>query len=599
MGSAVRPRVLRAKVERLDPPSPLARVLTLAALALATLLTFAGTLRNGWVNLDDGDYVFQNPHVVHGWNPADAAWFLAHPHAANWHPLTSWCHQVIVSLLGPGPAAHHAVALALHALTAVLLALVLHRFTRAWWRSVLVAALFALHPLRVESVAWASELKDVLSGLFFVLALEAYRRWAERPGAGRYAVVAVTLALGLMAKPMLVTVPFVLVLLDVWPLGRLGAPGAAPARGAPPRGLSGLVAEKWPLFGLAVASSVVTVQVQRGAGAVTPTAVIPPATRVLNAFASYGWYVLRTLWPSRLAVFYPFPRTPAVLPALAGLVLVAAVTCLVMYQGQRRPYLAVGWFWYVGMLVPVIGLLQVGSQAHADRYSYLPAIGLAVAAVWGVTDLLARAPRARQAAAATAVVALAVLAVASSRQAATWHDSRTLYRHALAVTRDNAFAHAGLGQVHLLAHEVPEALAELREAERIEPTLEGVEKRLGTALGAAGHYEEAIAHFRLALRTQDSASLRGSLGIALAALGRYAEALPELEAGLAREPGNHLIRLQLAEVLIGLGRRDEAMRMGESAVELARQGGDYAAAAAYADELRALAAGDSTRAARR
>ena len=577
-------------------PSPAARAAVLAGLGAATVAAFAGVLRNGWVNLDDGDYVYQNPHVLHGLRAGDAAWFLSHPHAANWHPLTSWCHQLAVSVFGLQPAGHHAVSLALHATTAVLLAWTLFRYTGAWWRSVLVAGFFALHPLRVESVAWASELKDVLSGLCFVLTLAAYRRSVERPGPAASARVAAALGLGLLAKPMLVTAPFVLVLLDFWPLGRWGREPAPPGPGASP---AAVWLEKWPLFLLSIASAAVTAVVQRQAGAVVSAQVIPLPLRIQNAFASYGWYAWRTLWPGSLGAFYPFARRPPLAGALAGAVFVAAATAVALAQMRRRPYLLVGWLWYLGMLVPVIGLVQVGGQAHADRYTYLPTIGLALALVWAAEEALRRAPSLKPVAAGAAVAALVALSLATARQATTWRDTGALFTRALQVTRDNAFAHSGLGAVFLEQHRVPEAIAELEEAERIAPYLEGVEKRLGSALGAAGRYDEAVAHYRQALKSQDSATVRGGLGIALAALGRYPEALPELQAGLALEPGNALMNLQQAEVLAAMGRREEAVRAARQAVALARAAGDAAGAASYGQELEALAKGHDPLAAAR
>jgi hypothetical protein len=335
----------------------------LLLLALATFAAFAPVLGNDWILFDDPDYVTTQPRVLGGLRLDHAAWFLTHPHAANWHPLTTWSHMLDVQLFGTRAGGHHAVSLLWHVLTAVLLAYVLLRLTGAWWRSLAVGALFAVHPLRVESVAWVSERKDVLSGAFFVLTLEAYRRWVERPGRGRYALLLLALALGLMSKPMLVTLPFVLVLLDLWPLGRL-RPGRRPARGgAAGVTLARSLAEKWPLFALAAASAAVTFVVQRRIGAVIPVAAIPPARRLANAALSAWRYVGDTLWPRDLAIFYPYhPGLDGVRVAVAALAL-AGVTAVAVLLARRRPYVTVGWFWYLGMLVPVVGIVQVGSQA--------------------------------------------------------------------------------------------------------------------------------------------------------------------------------------------------------------------------------------------
>ncbi len=562
-----------ARDERLGP----GRWLTLALLAAATVAAFAGVLRNGWVLLDDPEYVIGNPHVTAGLTLEGLRWFLHAPQGANWHPLTSVSHMLDVSLFGIQPAAHHAMSLAFHTLNAVLVALVLHRLTGAWWRSVLVAALFALHPLRVESVAWVAERKDVLSGLFFILALWTYVRWAERPGGGRYALVGLCLALGLMAKPMLVTLPFVLVLLDVWPLGRLAGmqrlPGArAPVR-APGRPLGRLVAEKWPLFLLAAAASVVTILVQHVTWANVSPHVLSPGFRVANALLSYWRYVAKTFWPSGLAVLYPYDRGLPVASAALAAAAFAAVTVLAFRQARRRPYLLVGWLWFVGMLAPVAGVIQVGEQAYADRYTYLPGIGLAMALVWLAGDLASRSRRVRFAAAALAVIALAGLSRATARQVTVWRDSRTVFGHALAVTRDNAVAEQGMGNALLEAGEVAPAVAHLEAAYRLEPGRAELENSLASALGLAGRYGEAIAHFRAALRTHPTARLHHNLAAALAGDGRVAEAIPEYEAAVRLDSMNQASYVQLAAACAAVGRFPDAIRAARRALELARDAG--------------------------
>jgi Flp pilus assembly protein TadD len=574
------------------------RGLSLALLAAATLAAFAGVLRNGWILLDDPEYVVGNPHVTRGLTLDGLLWFLHVPHGGNWHPLTSASHLLDVTLFGLRPAGHHAVSLALHAANAVLLALTLRRLTGAWWRSVLVAALFALHPLRVESVAWVAERKDVLSGLLFVLTLWAYARWAERPGAARHALVVVGLALGLMAKPMLVTVPFVLVLLDVWPLGRLagmeGAPGAGATVRAPARTLGGLLAEKWPLFLLAAVSAAVTLLVQGGSGAVVSTRLVTPGFRAANALLSYWRYVGKSFWPTGLAIFYPYDRVldvPRV--ALAGLAL-AALTALAFRQARRRPHLLVGWLWYVGMLVPVIGLVQVGGQACADRYTYLPTIGLGIALVWLVGDLVAPSRPARIAAALVAALALTALGVATARQVALWTDSRTLLAHALAVTRDNAIAEQGMGNALLEANDVVLAIAHLDRAYQLEPGLPDLENNLGSALGLAGRFGEAAVHFRAALRTQPTADLHHNLAAALLGEGRVAEAIPEYESALRLDPTSYASLVQLAAACAAVGRFSDAVRAGERAYQVAKDAGQAQEVERCAQRLALYRAGKTT-----
>ena len=549
-------------------PGRAIRALILVLLAAAICAAFASVLRAGWVLWDDPDYVSNQPRVSHGLRLDSALWFLSHPHAANWHPLTSWSHMLDVQLFGLVPAGHHATSLFLHVLNAVLLVLVLFRLTGAWWRSLAVSALFALHPLRVESVAWVSERKDVLSGLFFVLTLGAYGRWVERPGKSRYAVLMLALALGLMAKPMLVTLPFVLLLLDVWPLGRLAIPGQNKAARARARPLRGLFLEKWPLFALAAGSALITSVVQWRIGAMVPLEFMSPAYRVANAALSYWRYVGRTLWPHGLAVYYPYRLDTNWAVAFVGALGLALVTAACVLQLRRRPHLTVGWLWYLGMLVPVIGLIQVGSQSHADRYTYLPVIGLLIMLVWSVGDLVTRSRPGRIAAAVALTLVLAALSVATARQTALWKDTRTLFTSALALTGDNPVAHQCLGCAYLEDGKVEPAIAELNEALRISPTYQDAHANLGRALVIAGRTEEAIVHFRAALDGTDKADIRHGLGDALDKLGRTDEAMREYEAALALEPDHYHTLVLLAKDLATRGRFAEAETHLRSALEL-------------------------------
>lgn len=581
-------------------------------------------LQNGWVDFDDPVYVRDNPRVNGGLTPAGAIWFLHGSHGGNWHPLTSWSHQLDVTLFGLHPAGHHAVSLVLHVLNALLLVIVLHRMTGAWWRSVLVGALFALHPLRVESVAWISERKDVLSGLFFLLTLGAYARWTARPGPGRHAALIVLFALGLMSKPMLLTVPFLLLLLDVWPLGR-AAPGKWPPAGAPPgtrpRPLPALLAEKWPLFALAVVSAVITLLVQRQAGATVLSEAFPFGQRATNALVSCWRYVGKMLWPAGLAPYYPYERGVGLPGAILAALGLAAVTAFVIHQLRKRPYLAVGWFWYLGMLVPVIGLIQVGGQSYADRYTYLPGIGLVAALVWSAGDLVGRSRPGRAAAAGIALLALAALGTATARQVTVWKDTATLFTHTITVTRNNAVAQLGLGRALLQAGKIKPALLHLEEAVRLAPSLPEAHNNLGSALGALGRHaeaipqfeamlravpdspeahsnlgislaamgraDEAITHFRAALRARDTAGIRQNLGITLERQGRTAEAIDEYRAALRMEPDRYPSLVRLGAALARTGRFAEAdsllrraleMKPGDDEVrrtleEIGRQGG--------------------------
>jgi tetratricopeptide (TPR) repeat protein len=544
------------------------RLLALALLAAAVFFAFAGVLRNGWVLWDDPDYVSNQPRVTGGLRLDNALWFLSHPHAANWHPLTSWSHMLDVQLFGLEPAGHHATSLLLHVLNAVLLALVLARLTGAWWRSLAVAALFALHPLRVESVAWVSERKDVLSGLFFVLTLGAYGWWVERPGRSRYALLMLALALGLMSKPMLVTLPFVLLLLDVWPLGRLALPGRGGAGRGRARPLRALLLEKWPLFALAAASALVTFIVQRRIGAVVPVEAMLPSQRLTNALISYWRYIGRTLWPDDLAVYYQLGPAVNWAGALAGALGLVLATAACVALARRRPYLGVGWLWYLGTLVPVIGLVQVGSQSHADRYTYLPVIGLTIALVWLVGELVSRSRAGRTAAAAALALALAALLVATARQVAVWKDTRTLFTHTLAVTGPNPVAYQCLGCAFLEERKPEPAIAALNKALRLSPGYQDAHQNLGHALVMAGRHAEAVPHFRTALGVKDKAVIRHALGEALEALGRPDEAMREYEAAVALEPDRFHSLVLLAKGLASRGRLPEAEARLRRALEL-------------------------------
>jgi hypothetical protein len=430
------------------PRETRARALALAALLFAVVLAlYARTRTFEFLNYDDDVYVTRNAMVRQGLTLASARWAFTSAAAANWHPLTWLSHMLDVELFGLDPGAHHLTSVALHAVNAALLLLALCASTRALWPSAFCAAFFALHPLRVESVAWIAERKDVLAGTFWMLTWLAYERYARRGGRLRYGLVVVCFGLGLMAKPMLVTLPFVLLLLDVWPLGRWKPggprsprPSLAPTSSLPSLapthpGMSGetrgvargfhLVREKTPLFLLAAASALVTARVQRAGGAVGPLDAIDLAARIANALESYASYLANTLWPSGLIVFRPHPAlsanaSPWSLTTAAAAGLIAALSALAFAVRRRVPGVLVGWLWFLGTLVPVIGLVQVGLQAWADRYSYLPSIGLAIALVWGALPFFGAPGRRRIALAPAALAVLAACSLATWGQIGTW-----------------------------------------------------------------------------------------------------------------------------------------------------------------------------------
>ena len=399
-------------------------------LALLTVLTFLPSLGNDYVLLDDPLYVTGNPEVRQGITREGLAWALTANVANNWHPLTVLSHMLDVEVFGLAPAGHHLTSLLLHLANVLLLFAALHRMTAAAFRSALVAALFAVHPTRVESVAWIAERKDVLSGLFWMLALLAYVHYARRPSLGRYLLVALAMALGLAAKPMLVTLPCVLLLLDLWPLGR--------------RGLRRLILEKIPLFALSAASCAATLSYQETS--LAPLEALPWDLRFSNAVVSYATYLGKAFLPRDLAVFYPFPAEIPVWKAAGAAALLLLLTGLALWRARRSPWLLVGWLWFLGTLVPVIGLVQVGRQAMADRYTYLPFIGLFLAMVWGAAELVERRDVFRPVLGALSVLAILGLAGMTRAQVRHWQDSVALFRHALAATGDNHLARRGLAK---------------------------------------------------------------------------------------------------------------------------------------------------------
>jgi protein O-mannosyl-transferase len=555
------------------------RALIALALAVATLAVYWPVVGHGFVDYDDDEYVFRNPHVASGLSAEGVAWAFTSVAAANWHPLTWLSHMLDCQLFGLRPAGHHATSLALHTLNVVVLFLVLARLTGGLWPSAASAALFALHPLNVESVAWVAERKNVLSTLFWILALGAHGWYARRPGARRYLAVAAATALALLSKPMAVTLPFVLLLLDFWPLGRM-------RRGAVGR----LVVEKLPLLALAALTSAITLRAHLEGGSVVAVEAIPPGARVANAIVSYADYVAKLVWPARLGVFYPHRESSLSLAQVAATaVALLLVTAASLRAARRAPYLPVGWLWYLGTLVPVIGIVQVGTQAMADRYTYVPAIGLFIALCWGVAALAARRPAPR-ALAAVAAAGLLALAVRTSVQVRAWHDSLTLFTATLAAVPDSWVAHYNLGNALMAANRTAEAEAHFAETVRLRPRFARGHNNRGDALDALGRQQEAIAAYREAIRINpDLAEAHNNLGTALAAQGRLVEAEASLRAALERRPDFVEAYLNLGIVLRRLGRlADSGQALSRAVVlrpELDRARFQRAVTAALAGDL--------------
>jgi Flp pilus assembly protein TadD len=547
-------------------------------LVLAVLAVFGCTLGHDFVNVDDGEYVLDNPWVRNGLDWRGIAWAFTHSASANWHPLTWISHMLDCQWFGLAAAGHHLTSVLLHGAVAVVLFLCLRQMTGAPWRSAFAAALFAVHPLRAESVAWVAERKDVLSGLFFVLTLWAYAGYAQRRSSiGRYLAVLALFACGLMAKQMLVTLPFVLLLLDYWPLGRLDRP--EPGRKA-------LVLEKIPALALALIASWVTLRAQKDA--TVHLDAMPLGQRVINALLSYVSYLGDFFWPSRLAAYYPYPRqAPPSWQIAAAVVLLAAITIAAWKVRARRPYLLVGWLWYVGMLVPVIGIVQVGNQRMADRYTYLPEIGLAVASTWLIADLAAGRKHARLLSSAGAALVLALLLPAAIHATRAWKDSETLWGRALANTTGNAFAHNNLGTSLARRGRLAEAVPHFEDALRLEPGNFLAHNNLGVALMVQDRLAEAVVHYQKAIALEsDYGDAEANLGSALAGRGQFHEALSHFERAVRLGVDGEDVHVKLGLVLTQLGRNAEAAEQFRKALAInprnARVQGHLAAASAAA-----------------
>jgi protein O-mannosyl-transferase len=465
------------------------------SLIIITLLLFGRTLGYPFINFDDPAYILERPEITRGVTLSGITWSFTHSHGGNWHPLTSLSHMLDCQLFDGNAGAHHFVNVLLHALSASLLFLVLRRMisgpsrTGSVWRSALVALVFAIHPLRVESVAWIAERKDVLSGVFFMLTLAAYVRYVRKPSMFQYLLILISLACGLMAKPMLVTVPLLLLLLDYWPLRRFEE-----SKQRFPR----LLLEKLPLLVLAVISAGATIIAQRYA--LSTVEQVPLTWRVNNALVSYCIYVGKMFWPSKLGVFYPLPQNlfPWWQVALAVVLLLFGSVVAIRWRGTR-PYLFTGWFWYLGMLVPVIGIIQVGMQSRADRYTYLPEIGLALAVIWGTAELSTRWRYQKQILATSAVIVSVALAAATSTQLGYWRDSETLWSHTIAVTSKNDVAHAYLADWLLRENRIEESRLQAEEAVQIRPDSSDAQNDLALALFRSGRLREAADHWQRSL----------------------------------------------------------------------------------------------------
>ena len=542
---------------------------------LVTLGAYLPVLRNGFVNFDDPDYVTENQVVLHGLTWPGIQWAFSTGHSSNWHPLTWISHMADCQLFQANPAGHHLVNVLLHAANAALLFVLWRRLTGLSWPSAVIAALFAWHPLHVQSVAWVAERKDVLCTFFTLLALLSYVRWAgvEAGRAPRRFYWLALLAFGcaLMAKPMAVTLPFVLLLLDFWPLGRL----AVAVPGQPPAAAGGFRFspawqrwwEKWPFFVLSAGSAVITVLVQR-TEAIAPLTKYSLSLRLENVVAAYATYLGKAIYPIHLAVFYPLIQ-PGWAAVVLAAVLLLGLSALAWRTVRSHPYVAVGWLWYLGTLVPVIGLLQVGEQALADRYTYFPLVGIFLAAVLGARDL-ARHLRAPQwLARAASVLVLGGCLTGTEFQLPWWRDSQTLFSHALEVAPDNATARLNLGEACQEMGRDQEAMANYRRALELDPLCYEAYNNIGRFLNDQGKPEEALDYCRASAKLYPrSASSHNSLGMVLAKLGRYDEALGEFAVAQQFDRHSAAPHFQSGRVLLRLGRAREAVEEFQAALRI-------------------------------
>jgi len=532
----------------------------------AVFLVFGQTFWHGFINFDDDLYVYNNPHVVTGLKWENVGWAFTHSYVANWHPLTWLSHMLDCQLYGLNAGGHHLTSVLLHTATAILLFLALRRMTGTPWPSAFVAAVFAIHPLRVESVAWISERKDVLSGFFFMLTLLMYARYAEQSKIQNpkpmvyYGLTLVFFAMGLMSKPMVVTLPFVLLLLDYWPLQRFTNHDSRFK-------LWPLVREKIPLFLLAGISCGVVFVAQKSAGAVITLENVPLSARVSNALVSCGIYAGQMLWPENLAVFYPYNlKAPIWLAASAGTVLFLA-TLIAIQQARRLPYLLVGWLWYLGMLMPVIGIVQVGVQSHADRYTYLPQIGLYLMVAWTLKDLSATWRYRRQLLSVAAVIIMSALMVCASIQTSYWRNGESLWTHSLACI-PSAVAHDHMGTALISDGLLDQATKHFQSALEIMPRYPEAQNHLGVALFQKERMDEAIYHFQKALEIRPTyAEASYNLGSVLLKKGRLNEAAEQYQRSIQLKPDYAEACYELGNLLAKQNRFDEAIGHYQKAIQ--------------------------------
>lgn len=531
-------------------------------LAGATLAVYAPVGRYGFTEYDDREYVTQNEVVRNGLSFDNAGWAFTTGHASNWHPLTWISHMIDCRLFGLNAGGHHWTSLLIHLANVLLLFALFLRMTGEPWPSGFVAALFALHPLHVESVAWIAERKDVLSTFFGVITMLAYVRYVENPGALRYVLTLLGFALALLSKPMMVTLPLILLLLDFWPLGRMkwGRCTVEKSRQkSRVRSPAFLLKEKAPFLALTVLSSAATLAAQRAGGALVTMQKLALGARLENALTAYARYLGKMIWPDHLAVFYPFPREFAAWQVAGATLLLAGASALVIRLAGRHPYLAVGWFWFAGMLVPVIGIVQVGMQSMADRYTYLPMVGILLMAAWGVPALTSRWKPLPRFLPFVVPAIVACYAIASSFQVRVWKDTTALFTHARDAVENNYVALNGLGSLALSQGDYAGAIGYFEAAIKIDPDYVQAKTNLGVALNQAGRFEEAIQIFEESSRhCANCEEIYYNLGVAYFSRNRFGEAISSYQNALRSNPVHANAMYNLAITFAAAGRVQEA-----------------------------------------
>jgi len=534
-------------------------ILVCLLLVILTLSVYLQVKNHEFINFDDNEYVTDNRHVRAGFTLKGITWAFTAIHSSNWHPLTWLSHMLDCQIFGMNPGWHHLTNLFFHILSTLLLFIVFKKMTGNLWQSGLVAFLFALHPLHVESVAWIAERKDVLSTFFWMLTMWSYIYYVKAPGVKRYLLVLFLLALGLMCKPMLVTIPFVLILLDYWPLGRIQIKHPD----------KNILLEKIPFFVLVAISSMATFLVQKHSGSVSSLEIMPINTRIANALVSYGAYIVKMIWPSDMAALYPHPGIIPWWKVLVSSIFLISISYLSIRAIKKYPYFTVGWFWYIGTLIPVIGIVQVGAQSMADRYTYIPLIGIFIIISWGISEIITRWPHIKTALIAITSVILFALMSITFLQVRYWKSSITLFEHALDVTSNNYLLHNNLGIALQKLGRADEAMEHFLETLRIHPEFEDAHSNLGVILAGKGRTDEAIKHYLEALRINPkSEEAHNNLGFDLQKQGRIDEAIGHYLKALRIKPDFEEAHYNLGNALFRKGDIDGAIACFQNVLQI-------------------------------